>query len=217
MTPEQKETDFNAQLFLNRRDIQVFRLCNDNEGCEPICQPKNDALTQEINDNEEKIFNNLEVTSMAKVKKIQKGTSTAQRIKKCESVPNHDAVVQQKLIQCHPPAVNPVLQNTNLTSVPFINQTGIPKFPVNQEINQLNQVNVGSKKPKHNNAMKANDVKMTSAKPCQSQQLMVNGPQTGKPVTVPKKCIRKVQKVRYVILNILQNLSYLKLFLFRNA
>lgn len=40
------------------------------------------------------------------------------------------------------------------------------------------------------------DMKMTSATPCQSQQLMANGQQTGKPVTVPKKHMQKAQKVR---------------------
>lgn len=118
--------------------------------------------------------------------------------------------MQQKRIQCHPPAVNPVLQNTvpdpQLTSVSFVHQTGIQEFPVNNDINQLNQVNEGSKQPNYNNGMKANDMKMTSARPCQSQQPMVNGPQIREPVTAPMKCVQKVIKVRHAILNIPQNI-----------
>lgn len=83
MTPVQNLTDFNAKLFLNRRDIQVFRLSNDNEGCEPICQPNIGAVN---NDNEENKLNSFEVTSMAKVTKVQKGTLSAQSIRKCESL-----------------------------------------------------------------------------------------------------------------------------------
>lgn len=92
MTPVQKQPDFNAELFLNRRDIQVFRLSNDNEGCEPIGQPLNVELTQEKKENEEKKFNNLEVTSLAQVKKVQKETTSAQRIGKCELVPKNAVV-----------------------------------------------------------------------------------------------------------------------------
>lgn len=91
MTPVQNETDFDSKLFLNRRDIQVFRLSNDNGGYEPISQPN---IDEENNDNEENKLNNLEVTSMAKVTKVQKGTLSAQRIMKCESVPKN-AVVEE--------------------------------------------------------------------------------------------------------------------------
>lgn len=84
-----------------------------------------------------------------------------------------------------------------------MNQSGIQEFPVNNEMNQVNRVNEGSKKPKHSNAMKAIDMKMALGTPCQSQQLMVNGQQIGKPVTVPKKCIQKARKVRH---DILQNI-----------
>lgn len=161
-----KETDFSAELFLNRRDIQVFRLGKDNEICEGIVQPKIEEKKKPID---------LKVVPRTIVTKVQKGILNSQ----CETL-YQSAVLQEvigllsfnkkilvlsthyfqkKIVQCHPLTLKTVPTKTDFKTIP--NTSEIQQSPIDDK--NIRVINEEFKKVKCN-TIKQNDMKITSAK-----------------------------------------------------